>query len=608
MRTNSHDWRLRASTAALVASIAALSIVGCGGDSGGGQRPPDTHVTGVAATGAPLANATVTLKDATGKSATATTAADGSFSVVSTGLKPPYLLRVPAPQGNLYSVSANDGATTVINVTTLTDLATRVWFTLNGSSSLDAVFQSPPGTAFPAPSQVEYVEALIDDVFELWLRDAGVDPSASNLISTPFKADGTGVDRVLGQTRVNGWVITVTGLVPTAGSAKVSVAGAAPRAAADVERTQVSTLSFDTNEKSVTVESAVTAGTEVSTTVATTVLPTTTTMETAFEQIDANIKSIAETANQKGLGLTADDLLPFVDPEYLSQGLNGQEWADLMVAQIKLTAGATFGGYVIDLDQLDTVNGTAHGHFTLTVTQNGQTATNREESRFRLVNGKWLLSGDGRPAWMYVKAETGTDSSGWGMNVMANASTREGVYVAATVSGWQWTDLPMIEDDATSVDEADHRFRGFWYGTDYYDAADLPPAGTPFTFKLQPVSGPQEEYVVTMNAATNALVWITSAPDGAARDVIGQRVTLAWTLPTTVVIDEVNVQGVVHAGIPEDVGTECDIWGETLGKTAISGSITIPTTCDDQTVIWVELTVNIEGVNGEEMSAMRSYH
>jgi hypothetical protein len=603
MRTNSHDWRLRASTAALVASIAALSMVGCGGDSGGGQRPPDTHVTGIAATGAPLANATVTLKDATGKSANATTAADGSFSVVSTGLKPPYLLRVPAPQGNLYSVSANDGATTVINVTTLTDLATRVWFTLNGSSSLDAVFQSPSGTALPAPSQVEYVEELIDDVFELWLRDAGVDPSASNLISTPFKADGTGVDRVLGQTRVNGWVITVTGLVPTAGSAKVSVAGAAPRAAADVERTQVSTLSFDTNEKSVTVESAVTAGTEVSTTVATTVLPTTTTMETAFQQIDANIKSIAETANQKGLGLTADDLLPFVDPEFLTQGLNGQEWADLMVAQIKLTTGATFGGYVIDLDQLDTANGSAHGHFTFTTTQNGQTATNREESRFRLVNGKWLISGDGRPAYIYVKAQTFTDASG-GSNtpVEAAADTREGAYVAATLSGWQWTDLPMIQDDSTSVDEAGHRFRGFWL-----ELTAVPPAGTPFTFKLEPASGPQEEYLVKMNAATNALVWITSAPDGAARDLIGQIVTLAWTLPTTVVIDEVNLQGVVYAGPPDDE-VSCDVWGASLGTSATSGSIAIPTTCDGLPVRWLDLYVNVEGVNGEEMSAMRSYH
>jgi hypothetical protein len=69
--------------------------------------------------------------------------------------------------------------------------------------------------------------------------------------------------------------------------------------------------------------------------------------------------------------------------------------------------------------------------------------------------------------------------------------------------------------------------------------------------------------------------------------VIGQTVDLAWTLPPTVVIDGVNLQGVVGAGTPQVVGTECDIRGETPGTTANSGWIKIPTICDGRTVIWV---------------------
>jgi len=600
MTASAHRWRLQAPAAALVASCAAFALFGCGG-SDDHEAKPATYVAGVAATGAPIANATVTLKDGRGNSQSATTAADGSFRAPSTGLSPPYLLRVDAPAGYLYSVSADGLRTTTINVTTLTDLATRVWFTVYGATSLDAVFTNPSGIAFPTSTQIEDVEALIDGVFALWLADAGIDGSTNNLISTPFRADGTGIDAVLEQTTVDGWVITISGLVPTVGATKAGAYPTSARPLQAVERTQVTTLSFDNEGKTVTVESEVTAGTEVSASVATTVVPTSTATETAFQQIDADIKAIAETANQKGEALTADDLLPFIDPDLLMQGLNQREWADLMVAQIGLTEGVTFGGYLIDLDQLDTVNGTAHGYFTFTETANGQTATNREESRFRLVDGKWLLSGDGRPGYMYVKAESITDQGGSNTPVMVNASTREGAYLSATVSGWTWTDLPMLPDDETSVDEAGHRFRGFWRSLD-----SVPPAGTAFTIRLQPPGGPSEEYVVTMNAATGAFVWITSAPEGTAADVIGKTITLAWTLPATVVIDEVNLQGAVHAG-PLETGVECDIWGETLGTTATSGEIFIPTTCGGEAVNWVDLAVNVEGVNGEELTAFRIY-
>jgi len=115
---------------------------------------------------------------------------DGGRRVVPSrldGLSPPYLLRVDAPAGYLYSVSADGLRTTTINVTTLTDLATRVWFTVYGATSLDAVFTNPSGIAFPTSTQIEDVEALIDGVFALWLADAGIDGSTNNLISTPFR-------------------------------------------------------------------------------------------------------------------------------------------------------------------------------------------------------------------------------------------------------------------------------------------------------------------------------------------------------------------------------------------------------------------------------------
>lgn len=604
MRGNSHSWRAGTIVAALFASCAAIALFGCD-DSGDDHGPLATYIKGVAATGAPIADATVTLKDSRGRSFNARTAADGSFRVASTGLTPPFLLQVAAPGGNLYSVSAVSLQSATINVTSLTDLATRAWFAVNGTTSLDAAFTNPSGVAFPTPTQVEDVEELIDGVFALWLQDAGVDASTHDLISTPFKADGTGIDKVLDQTSVAGWVITVTGRINPSASAKPAAPWAATGATGPVERTQVTTLSFDAGEKTVTVESEITAGTEVSSTVATTVVSTSTAMEAVFQQIDANFKAMAQVANEKGQALIVGDVLPYIDPAHMGQGLNQVEAAELFVAQARMSSG-TLGGYLISLDELDIVNGTAHGYWTFTETQNGQTATNRQESRFRLVDGKWLLSGDGRPAYMYVKAGTFTDATNSSVTLEANASTREGAYTAATVTGGPWVNVAMPPDVVTSVDEAGHRFRGFWYDTVIQDAADLPVAGTPFTFKLQPASGPQEQYVLHMNAATNALVWIASAPSGAAADLVGGRVTLTWALPATVVIEEVNLQGAVSAG-PSNARISCDIWGDALGVTATTGSIMIDATCDGQAVDSFYLSVNVEGVNGEEIYAMRFY-
>lgn len=69
--------RCRAVTTLIVATV--LSACGGGGEySLGGQG--SASLSGTAATGRPIAGATVTLKDVTGRSATQTTRSDGSYS------------------------------------------------------------------------------------------------------------------------------------------------------------------------------------------------------------------------------------------------------------------------------------------------------------------------------------------------------------------------------------------------------------------------------------------------------------------------------------------------------------------------------------------------
>src|SRR5262245_10483366 len=108
-----------------------LRLAACGGGGGGGGSapppPPPTTLSGVAATGAPLAGATVVLKDRNGTTRQVTTANDGTFTVDVTTLTAPFLLQVTGSGGSpvLFSAATASGTT---NVHPYTDLAVRAYY------------------------------------------------------------------------------------------------------------------------------------------------------------------------------------------------------------------------------------------------------------------------------------------------------------------------------------------------------------------------------------------------------------------------------------------------------------------------------------------------
>lgn len=112
----------------LAATVTLLSGCGSGGAGTGGDTPTvGQAITGTVATGAPLAGATVTIKDSAGKTATGTTAANGVYSIAVTGMTPPFMLvATKAGEQNMYSVlpamdmaSANTQNVNITPVTTL---------------------------------------------------------------------------------------------------------------------------------------------------------------------------------------------------------------------------------------------------------------------------------------------------------------------------------------------------------------------------------------------------------------------------------------------------------------------------------------------------------
>ncbi len=164
------------------AAAVAISLVGCGG--GGGSDPtPVTPaavtIAGTAAKGAALAGAAVSVKCATG-TGSATTGADGKYTLTITGASLPCALKVVGTEGSVFhSVVAGTGSTGsyAANLTPLTELllakiagvAPATYYTGFGSST--------EVTATSLTDAIAYLKTALAGVTDL----TGVNPVADAL-------------------------------------------------------------------------------------------------------------------------------------------------------------------------------------------------------------------------------------------------------------------------------------------------------------------------------------------------------------------------------------------------------------------------------------------
>lgn len=260
-----------------------------------------TSVSGTAATGAPIANAVVTLKDRQGTTRTATTDAAGRFSMDTTGLATPFVLRVQPPTGlALYSVSADARVSGVINITPLTDLIVRSWYGVQ-NVAVDAAFAALASNAPPSPGSVEVISKVVASMVHNWLVRGGVDASSFNLISSPFDANSTGFDGVLDRVTVDTSTRTVT--------------------ITDGSTTQTSTLSYSTNPPSVIVQTDVSSPTGTSNTRVSTSVPFGAAEQSYVEGVNTALAALANAANAGGGNLSAGDLTPFFSADFWDGGL-----------------------------------------------------------------------------------------------------------------------------------------------------------------------------------------------------------------------------------------------------------------------------------------------
>lgn len=96
-------------------------LAACGGGGGGGSATSSISIVGVAATGAAISNGTVEAKCATG-TGSATSAADGTYTITVTNGVQPCILRATDPITKVTLHSIVESGSTTANITPVTDL------------------------------------------------------------------------------------------------------------------------------------------------------------------------------------------------------------------------------------------------------------------------------------------------------------------------------------------------------------------------------------------------------------------------------------------------------------------------------------------------------
>jgi len=163
-------------------SLATLLVACGGGGGGGGDAPAATlALSGTAATGAAVAGAAVDAKCATG-SGSATTSADGSYSISIVGGVLPCVLRVSAAGAVLHSLAQGSGAVATANITPVTQLVVASLASADPAS----YYAGFSGTLAAAISSASVAAAQARVV--ALLKAAGIDLTAIvDLVSGPLK-------------------------------------------------------------------------------------------------------------------------------------------------------------------------------------------------------------------------------------------------------------------------------------------------------------------------------------------------------------------------------------------------------------------------------------
>ena len=215
-------------------TVVSLLLVGglaaCGGGGGGGSAigAADPTLIGVAASGAPIANGSLTVTCGDASTKTGTTDANGVYSISLAGCAAPYVVSVTGTigdaQATLVSVQTTApaaGASLTVNITPLTNAIAATLASSGDPMDLITNFTAEKAGITDAAVKARK-DALVAALADM-LAAAGLNPASFDLISSSFSADRTGMDKVLDNVKVQ---VTTSGVnITNAGGVKVDDMG-----------------------------------------------------------------------------------------------------------------------------------------------------------------------------------------------------------------------------------------------------------------------------------------------------------------------------------------------------------------------------------------------
>lgn len=192
-----------------LAAACAVMLAACGGDSDDDSPPQAaaTTVRGTVAVGAAVPGATVTVRDADAATADVSGTADaaGAYALDVSSLRPPLVISaVGTLNGEPVSVNAvvpalTSSADNTANVTTLTHAVAAL---VAPGGDLNALSTSATAIAAISASTVANASALVVNTLKSNPAFATLLGTDFDPLTTPFTANGTGIDAVVDQVEV----------------------------------------------------------------------------------------------------------------------------------------------------------------------------------------------------------------------------------------------------------------------------------------------------------------------------------------------------------------------------------------------------------------------
>ena len=365
---------------------------------------------------------------------------------------------------------------------------------------------------------------------------------------------------------------------------------------ADSDTTQTSQVEYSTDDGLISVDTT-TEGTDgTSSSTATVVVPVAASQQTALEAITALADQFAATVNAEGSALTGSDLVPFMDPDMLQDGWTRAQYAAYLAGNL---AGATVSFTPIAVKSLAEAGTTAEVSFQLAMTAGGDSGMELLNLFFRKVGDAWLMSGNDRIAEVELRSgmvvnQGAVENEGPILEV--NVAAPEDALTGARIIGGPWGD-DVLTQGAIKPTPAGNRDTFGIYNQVYIDA------GFVFDITVTPAVGDPVMYPEVSNAVTSETVRFTglsvTTVSGFGTD---SPHTVSWTLPKTFAVAFVRLGRVAYDGDPSNPSTHaCEAW-QTLSASAATGAVTIPSTCNGDTVA-AEIYVQAHGAAGEFTTA-----